>query len=192
MARNAPSASRFIRPLYALGSLAPLFIVLLIKGEPRVEGKPIVPVLGYYIAVIALAVLPIAAIAFRWRQARANHDHAVIRVARPADSKDHLLVYLLTVLTPLYSASFGTVRDWYASVFILIVIVFLFCHFDLYHMNLLFALRGYRTFVIQGHGESPHDCRKPVIVLSKRTYLTEMDLHCVRLSNTVFIEREEA
>jgi len=188
---KAPSASRLIRPLYALGSLAPLFIVLLIKGEPKVDGKPIVSAFGYYMVVAALAILPIAAIAFRWRQARASHDHSVIRVARPTDSKDHLLVYLLTVLTPLYSASFGTARDWYASLFILVVIIFLFLHFDLYHMNLLFALRGYRTFVVQGHGDSPLDCRKPVIVLSKRTYLTEMDLHCVRLSNTVFIEREE-
>jgi hypothetical protein len=185
------SVARLIRPLYALGSLAPLFIVLLIKGEPRVDGKPIVQALGYFIVVAALAVIPIAAIALRWSIARINKDHMPIRVGRPTDSKDHLLVYLLTVLTPLYSASFSSVRDWWASLFILVIIVFLFCHFDLYHMNLLFALRGYRTFVVQGYGDSPLECRRPLIVLSKRTYLSEMDLHCIRLSNTVFIERDE-
>jgi hypothetical protein len=188
---TAATVSRWIRPLYVLGSLSPLFVILLIKGEPMVNDKPIVPALPYYIAVGILAVLPFAAVAFRWRQAVVNHDHDVIRVARPTDSKDYLLVYLLAVLTPLYDASFTSTRDWAASVFILIVIIYLFCHFDLYHMNLLFALKGYRTFVVQGYGDNPLACRKPVVVLSKRTYLTEMELHVVRLSNTVFIEREE-
>lgn len=165
--------------------------MLLIKGEPIVDKKPLIHASIYYPLVAALAFLPLLLVQLRWTQATRSRDYSHVRVGKPSDSKDHLLVYLLTVLTPLYSSSFNTARDWWASVFILVVIVFLFCHFDLYHMNLLFALRGYRTFVVQGHGDNPLECRKPVIVLSRRTYLSEMELHCVRLSNTVFIERDK-
>ncbi|MBV6503918.1 MAG: hypothetical protein AKCLJLPJ_02012 [Fimbriimonadales bacterium] len=183
--------SAIMRFLYTLGSLAPIFIALAIQGEPIVNNRPLFTGWAYLVTLGVLAILPTALLALRWRYATNHADHRMVSIGKATSSKDYLLVYLLAVLTPTYSSSFTSLRDWMASAFILVVIIILFWHFDLYHMNILFAMCGYRTFVVQAHGDNPLTCRRPIIVLSKRTYLVESQLPCIRLSDSVYIERQE-
>ena len=64
------------------------------------------------------------------------------------DHRDHLLVYLFTMLLPLYSASISTWREFGAALAAVAFVVFLFWHLNLHYVNLLFAFKGYHVFTL--------------------------------------------
>jgi hypothetical protein len=116
-----------------------------------------------------------------------------VTVGASEDHRDHLIVYLVAMLTPLYQAELKTTRDALANVASLLIIVFLFVHLRLHYMNLLFAFRGYRVYTVSPPiSQNPVERKEPIVLLTQRPYLTPGDsIRALRLSNTVLMERRE-
>ena len=76
----------------------------------------------------------------------------------------------------------------------LIFIVYLFCYLNLHYMNIFFALFNYRVFTISSpQDENPHTGREPfVLITHRRTVLPGDHFTAYRLSDTVYLERNNA
>jgi hypothetical protein len=173
------------RLLMVVSSLAPLFLLWAIRGA-----RP-VPDCYWITGCLAFAVLPTIALILRWRVAARRNDHRFVVVIGARDQSDHLLVYLFTMLLPLYTADLASTRELFAVAAAFIFIVFLFWHMNLHYMNVGFAVRGYRVYTVEM--AAPDGARgHSVILLSKRISpppeRTEID--SLRLSDTVFVEKD--
>ncbi len=60
---------------------------------------------------LALAVIANLVLIWRWRVARWRNDHRINIVVSARDQRDHLLVYLLAMLLPLYAANLTSGRE---------------------------------------------------------------------------------
>jgi hypothetical protein len=118
-----------------------------------------------------------------------------VLIARSSkDQSEHFLVYLFAMLIPLFGVDVGSMRDA-ASVFAaFLFIVFIFWHMNLHYINVVFAVLGFNVFTIEAAtsgGDRPDAATRSVVVLSKRRSLPpDTELDALRLSDTVFIERE--
>src|SRR5690606_8129465 len=89
-------------------------------------------------------------------------------VGKAEDHRDHLLVYLFSMLLPMYAADLSSVRNFASSILALLFISFLFWHLNLHYMNLLFAVKGYRVFTIYPPEDpNPFSGRVPVVLITK-------------------------
>lgn len=130
------------RLLMVLSSISPLFILWAIRGIKLIPDS-------YFLPFCALMVIvPNGFLWLRIRTARKLGEKKIIVVGTAEDHREHLLVYLFSMLLPFYATDLGSWRDLAATAAALGFIVFLFWHLNLHYMNLLFALRGYRIFVI--------------------------------------------
>lgn len=99
------------------------------------------------------------------------------------------------MLLPLYQASLGSVRDIYATLFALGLILFVFWHMGLHYMNVLFAISGYRIYTVQagdeGSGSSDNFKMLTYAVISKRSHIPTggAPLTGYRLGGNVLVDR---
>ena len=84
-------------------------------------------------------------------------------------------------------------RDLWAAIVLLLLIVFILFHLNLHYMNILFAFFGYRVYTIEAEsGENRFSGQIPFVVLSKRHSIPNgAELQVYRISDTVYIEYEE-
>lgn len=175
------------RLLMVVSSLAPLFLLWAIRGAPPVPDC-------YWIGgCLAFAVLPTAALIGRWRIAVRRNDRRAVVVVTARDQSDHLLIYLFTMLLPLYTANLANARELFAVAAAFVFIVFLFWHMNLHYMNLGFAVLGYRVYTVNMAGADGAQ-GLPVILLSKRINPPDggTQIDGLRLSDTVYVERDSA
>jgi len=175
------------RVLMVISSLAPLFLLWAIRGAQPV------PDCFWIGGCLAFAVLPTMALIRRWRVAIRQNDRRTVVVSAARDQSDHLLVYLFTMLLPLYTANLGNTRELVAAAASFVFIVFLFWHMNLHYMNLGFAILGYRVYTVVMPGQAGARGIS-VILLSKRTSPPEAgtEVDGMRLSDTVFVEKADA
>jgi hypothetical protein len=173
------------RLLMVIGSLAPLFFLWAIRGTNPIPDR-------YWIGTcLALAIVPNLVLVWRWQIAKRRNDHRVIVIASSRDQSEHLLVYLFTMLLPLYTANLTSTRELLSVAAAFVFIVFLFWHMNLHYMNIAFAVLGYRIYTIEM--ASPQgSATGSVILLSKRDAPppTGASIDGLRLSDTVFVERD--
>jgi hypothetical protein len=169
-----------------VSSLAPLFLLWAIRGAPPISDC------YWTTTCLVFAIVPNLALLLR-RAAQRSNDHRIIVVASARDQSDHLLVYLFAMLLPLYSVNLGNERELLAVAAAFVFIVFLFWHMNLHYTNIVFAALGYRVYTIEmaGRHGAPGNS---VILLSKRTAPppTEASIDGLRISDTVFVEKETA
>ena len=125
-----------LRFILVLGSLAPLFFLWAIRGNDLVPDTWLVPF------CIGLAVLPNVFLVMRRNAARRARSTRELVVGRAEDHRENLIVYIFTILLPLYSISPDNLRDLAATSLVLFLIIFIFWHLNLHYMNLLFAFMG--------------------------------------------------
>jgi hypothetical protein len=175
------------RLLMVIGSLAPLFVLWAIRGASPIPDR-------YWIGTcLALAIIPNLVLVWRWQIAKRRNDHRVMVIVTARDQSEHLLVYLFTMLLPLYTANLANERELLSVAAAFVFIVLLFWHMNLHYMNIAFAILGYRIYTTemaapQGSSESS------VILMSKRDAPppTGTSIDSLRLSDTVFVERDSA
>jgi len=190
MAPSSSSAHReglkAARLLMVLSSISPLFILWAIRGNSLVPDHVFI---GFCVLMV---ILPNAFLWFRIRIVKKQSDKRELTVGRADDHRDHLLVYLFSMLLPLYSPDLGTWRDLGATIAALAFIVFLFWHLNLHYMNLIFAARGLRVFTIYPPlDRNPHTGRTPYVVITRRVSLAPGErITAYRLSDTVYLEGE--
>lgn len=180
----------FMRLQMVLGSMAPLFLFLAIRGVPVIDGKPIISDTIYLSICLLLVGLPAAFLALRINRAGKNHDTKELVIGTSTDHRDHLIAYLFAVVIPLYQNNYTNLRDVFAEVAIIAFIVFLFIHMNLHYMNLVFAFSGYRVYTIETEAaNNSFSGRRPFILITKRHSLqSQQKVTARRISDTVFIE----
>jgi hypothetical protein len=175
------------RLLMVVGSLAPLFFLWAIRGAPPI------PDLYWIGTCLTLVIVPNLVLVLRWQTAKRKNDHRVIVIATARDQSEHLLIYLFAMLLPLYTANLVNERELFSVAAAFVFIVFLFWHMNLHYMNIVFAILGYQVYTIEM--KSPQGSSKSsVVLLSKRDTPppTGASIDGLRLSDTVFVERDDA
>lgn len=172
------------RLLMVLSSISPLFILWAIRGIELIPDT-------YFLSFCALMVIvPNGFLWLRIRTARKLREKREIIVGRVEDHRDHLLIYLFSMLLPFYMTDFSVWRDLAATVAALGFIVFLFWHLNMHYMNLMFAVLGYRVFTIYPPAdENPLSGRTGQVLITRRVAVSPGErLVAYRLSDTVYFE----
>lgn len=172
------------RLLMVLSSMSPLFVLWAIRGNRLVPDR-------YFLSVCAaLVILPNAFLALRIRTAIKLKESREIVVGHAEDHRDHLLVYLFSMLLPFYTTDFVRWRDVAAVCTALAFIVFLFWHLNLHYMNVLFAAFGYRVFTLSPPADvNALSGKATQVLITRRTDLSNGErLVAYRLSDTVYFE----
>jgi hypothetical protein len=138
-------------------------------------------------------LVPNAILWLRIRTAKMDNDVRDLEIGRSEDHRDHLLVYLIAILLPFYSANLATPREFLAAVLAICFIVFLFWYMNLHYMNLAFAILGYRIFTVYPVADNnPRTGKASFVVITRRAALEPGEqMFAFRISNTVFLEKEK-
>ena len=176
---------RLARLLMVLSSLAPLFVLLAIRGTS------LFPELHFTVACLGMATLPSLFLWCRIHTARRDNDVRHLATGRTEDHRSHVLVYLFATLLPFYREEIATYRDLLAMCVALGLIVFLFWRLNLHYMNLFFAAAGYQVFTVSPPEDgNPHTGRESFVLITQRKQLREGErVNAFRLSNTVYLEQ---
>lgn len=179
--REGLSSARLIM---VLSSISPLFILWAIRGSRLIPST-------YFIgACVLLVIVPNAFLFLRLQTARRRNDTRELVIGKAEDHRDHLLVYLFTLLLPFYTTSLADWREFAATLVAVCFIVFLFWNLNLHYMNVLFAALGYRIFTIYPpQDENPYTGKETVVLITRRAAMFK-DQRVVpyRLSNSVYWE----
>ena len=174
------------RLLMVLSSISPLSILWAIRGIKLIPDI-------YFLPFCALMVIvPNGFLWLRVHFARKLRETREIVVGSAEDHREHLLVYLFSMLLPFYMTDISVWRDVAATVAALGFIIFLFWHLNLHYMNLLFAFRGYRVFTIYPSIDgNPLSGKTSQVLITRRVVLMQgQKLVTYRLSDTVFFEED--
>ncbi|MCX8514415.1 MAG: hypothetical protein ORN24_02490 [Burkholderiales bacterium] len=166
-----------VKLMMLLSSMAPLFFLIGIRGINGVVSDKYV-----WIFIALVIIIPHLILWFRLYRAKKSHDVYTVKVKSARNNKEYLFTYLFTVLLPLYSVSIATQRDLIAIFSAVLFILFVLWNMNLHFINIMFALMGYRVFILEDFNSA--------ILLTKRTKfpsaISELNVH--RLSNSVYIE----
>lgn len=184
---NHSEGLKVARLLMVLSSISPLFILWAIRGNQLIAD-------AYLIGLcVFMVVVPNVFLWLRIATARRLQERRELVVGKAEDHRDHLLVYLFSMLLPFYGAELATLRDLAALLVALGFIVFLFWHLNLHYMNVLFAALGYRVFTIYPPSDgNPLSGKTSQVLITRRVGLSAGQ-HVVsyRLSDTVYFEVNE-
>jgi hypothetical protein len=178
---------RVARLLMVLSSISPLFLLWAIRGNS------LIPDPWFIGGCAAMVVLPNLFLWLRIGTAIKMQERRELIIGSAEDHRDHLLVYLFTMLLPLYSANISTWREFCAALAAVAFVVFLFWHLNLHYMNLLFALWGYRVFTLFPPADAnPLSGKDTYVLITKRVSVYGLGrATAYRLSDTVYLEVDE-
>lgn len=172
------------RLLMVLSSISPLFVLWAIHGSILVPDR-------WFIAFCTLMVL--IPNGFLWLRVRAAKKVEPVHerlVGRVDDHRNHVLIYLFAMLLPFYATELGTWREFAAALTAIAFIVFLFWHLNLHYLNIVFAVLGYRVFMIYPkHDENTLSGTSGWVLITRRDHLPEdIKITAHRISDTVYLE----
>lgn len=145
----------------------------------------------YFIPLmLVLIVFPNGVLLIRIYTAKRNAEKREVVIGKAEDHRDHLLVYLFTMLLPFYVDPLATERALVSAVAAITFVVFLFWHLNLHYMNILFAVAGYRIYTVFAPcGPSTATGQEPFVIITRRASLPDGERAAVyRLSDTVYFE----
>lgn len=166
-----------VKFMMLLSSLAPLFILIGIRGMDTIIDYCIL-----WIIIGILLIIPFSVLLLRVYVARKNDDKYKINIKDNRLNKEYLFTYLFTVLLPLYSVTVTNEKEFFAILFAIFFVVFVLWNLNLHFINIFFAIKGYKVYTLPR--------QESAILLTTRNYLDD-ELNTIsahRLSNSVFIE----
>lgn len=172
----------FMRLMLVLACMAPLFILMAIRGVGTVPWEI------YFPGFLALALIPNAYLAIRIWVAVRNNDRKIIRVTSTTDNREQLITYVFAMLLPLFQAAVATEQDLYAAGAALLFVIFIFGHMELYYMNFFFALGGYRVLSIRPDPGSG-DQSVAHVLITKRSRIAGADITPIRVTDFLLFDR---
>jgi hypothetical protein len=175
---------RAARLLMVLSSISPLFVIWAVRGST------LLPDTWLWAACAAVILVPNGFLWLRLYTAKRLNERRTLTVGSADDHRDHILVYLFTMLLPFYADEIGTWRHLWSTLIALAFIVFLFLHLNLHYMNVVFAARGYRVFTINPPNDgNPLSGRESVVLITRRLSLRAGEqVSAYLLSETVYME----
>jgi hypothetical protein len=174
----------FARFGMVLASFWPLFLLWAIRGSLIIDDQILFLICG------ALIIIPNFLLWIRIWSARRQNDTKVVTVENPKDHRDHILIYLIAILLPVYSLPLDTWRDIYVLVVALLLVVVIFWLLDLHYMNLFLTILGYRIYTINPENRAGDTTQRDgFVVITRRTSLVEgKEISMYRISDSIFIE----
>lgn len=181
---QAKEGLKVARLIMVLSSFSPLFFLWAVLGVSLVPDQ-------YLLVFCSLMIAgPNLVLWWRIRTAVNKCDEGEIVVGTAEDHRDHILVYLFSVLLPFYSTEMESWRSVAAMVGALGFVIFLFWHLNLHYTNIFFAALGYRIFTVRPpSSENPFSSARSYVVITKRETLVAGERPVMyRISNTVYFE----
>ncbi|MCD4732953.1 hypothetical protein K8R78_01810 [bacterium] len=179
-----------LRLMMVLSSFSPLFILWAIRGSGIfLNGNNIIPDIWFISICSFMVIIPNIFLWLRIRIAKKN-DSRDIRVGRANDSSDHTLIYLFTMLLPLFSGDLDNIRNIVSIGVAFLFITILFFRLKLYYVNIFFILLGYRVFTVYSPDDkNPNTGRESHILITHRVNLNSGEsIHAYRISDTTYLE----
>lgn len=173
----------FIRLVLVLACMAPLFILMAIRGVG------LVPWEFYFPAFIGLALIPNLILMGRIIIAVKNNDRKRIRVMNSTDNREQLITYVFAMLLPLFQSSVSTEQELYATLCALLFVVYIFGHMELYYMNFFFALAGYRILSIRPDFASGNLSVSHVLITKRSTIPVAQDINPIRITDFLLFDK---
>jgi hypothetical protein len=164
----------FVKMMMLISSLSPLFIIIAIKG---IE---IIPDCYLWSFTAFIVLIPVLIIWWRIKIAIKNNDKKTLYVKGASQNKEYLFAYLLTVFLSFFGLPDSNIRDLWAVIFAIVIVLFIFWNMNIHYVNLIFVILGYRVYTIEGDTN--------IILLSTRHNINLEKLIAHRISNTVYIE----
>jgi len=136
--------------------------------------------------LVAIAVVTVVCLSLFLRAARRLQRTTI--VIESASQRDGDTVgYVVTYLLPFAALAVPSWQEKVALLLFVAIVAILYIRADLFYVNPILALAGYRLFDVDGEGG------RPMIVLSKRRYLQrQTQIHLHSLSDYVFLEADGA
>lgn len=164
----------FIRIMFMLSCLAPLFILMMIKG---VDAK-LCSEKALMIICSSFLLIPLLFVLLRILLAKKQNDKLQIEITEVTQNKEYVFTYFFTVLLPLYGIALTNLREFYAYVTAVSLIFIILFRLNLYYTNVFFILFKYNVYIIKPNN---------YIVLSRTELTPNSTILPYRLSNSVFI-----
>jgi hypothetical protein len=170
----------FVKLMMLLNSMAPLFVLVGIRGIGQILSDQIL-----WTSVAALAIIPYLVLRWRIFLSKRSNDTYMLNVTVWRTNKEYLFTYFFTVLLPLYGVSITSVREFVAVLFAICFVLFVLWNLNLHFVNVFFAFQGYKVITLVNENGA--------ILLTQRHHIpasiTELRAH--RISNSVFIELKD-
>lgn len=173
----------FIRLTLVLACMAPLFILMAIRGVG------LVPWEVYFPAFIGLALIPNLILILRIFVAVKSNDRKRIRVSNSTDNREQLITYVFAMLLPLFQSSVSSEQDLYAALCALLFVVYIFGHMELYYMNFFFALAGYRILSIRPDSASGNSSVSHVLITRRNSIPATQDINPIRITDFLLFDK---
>lgn len=170
----------FVKFMMLLGSLAPLFVLVGVRGMDEVISYQFL-----WVIIGLLLLIPFGFILIRLKIAKKVDDRHEINVNESKLNKEYLFSYLFTVLLPLYSVNVTNPKEFAAIIIAILFVIFILWNLNLHFINFFFALKGYKVYTL------PNE--RGGILLSTRPHIsdTTTKISAHRLGSSVFIELKD-
>lgn len=172
------------RLLMVLSSISPLFILW------AVHGNSLIPDRWFLLFCAFMVVVPNAFLWLRLRAAKRIEEKQKRVVGAVDDHRSHVLIYLFAMLLPFYATQLDTTREFAAALVAIAFIAYLFWHLDLHYLNIIFAILGYRVYMVYPTQDgNPLSGVTGWVLITRRDHLPEgIQIHTYRISDTVYLE----
>jgi hypothetical protein len=166
-----------VKLMMLLSSLAPLFILIGIRGMDKLINYNLL-----WIIIGLILIIPFTILLLRIQAAKKSDDKFNVNVQQSKLNKEYLFTYLFTVLLPLYSVTVTSEKELIAIFFAILFVIFVLWNLNLHFINIFFAAKGYKVYTLPNQDSA--------ILLSIRNNIPEdiISITAHRLSNSVFIE----
>ena len=173
----------FLRFVLVLACMAPLFLLMAIRGVG------VVPWEFYFPIFLGLAIVPNIYLIARIVVAIHRNDRKLIKIGGITDNREQLITYIFATLLPLFQSSVSTDQDLYASLCALLLIIFVFGHMELYYMNFFFALAGYRVISLKPNAAQSGSQVDHVLITKRRQLPEGTEIHPFRVTNFLLFDK---
>lgn len=164
-------------------SMSPLFAIWAIKGSSQIDDILFIPI------CLLSIIIPNILLLARLLIVKKNNITRKKLITSVKNQDDNLLLYLFAMLIPLITGDLDSTRAIFTMIAALLFLGFLFWHLNLYYLNIVFAIFGYKMYTVFPNDSSGDFT--PFVLLTKRNWVnlnSQIDTWCI--SDTVFIERE--
>lgn len=160
--------------MFMLSCLAPLFILMMIRGI----NMDLCYDNTLKLICTCFIVVPLFFVLLRIIIAKQQNDKLQIEIKEVTQNKEYVFTYFFTVLLPLYGIALTNNRELYAYLTAIILIFLILFRLNLYYTNIFFILFKYNVYVIKPNN---------YIILSKKELTPNSIIVPYRLSNSVYI-----
>ncbi|PXX51122.1 hypothetical protein DFR38_101183 [Aquitalea magnusonii] len=173
----------FMRLMLVLACMAPLFILMAIRGIG------LVPWEIYFPTFISLALIPNAYLALRIIYAIKQNDRKRIRPENVTDNREQLITYIFAMLLPLFQSAVTTIQDLYSALCALLFVVYIFGNMEIYYMNFFFSLAGYRVLSIRPNAQSGNNSVSHVLITKKNFLAPNIEIQPIRITDFLLFDK---